>query len=107
MINVCFKRAKHTDKAGLFHPDYIVEHYDETKFPAGAFPVSENWESLSEKMFKKEFSKNDALQATYLEHTEEMERLRANQLNALALKALAEEKQLQREFEAFKKWRKK
>ncbi len=107
MINVCFKRAKHTDKAGLFHSEYIVESYDETKFPVGAFPVSENWESLSEVMFKKELKKNAELQAQYVDDVEEIERLRANQLHMLGLKSKAEEKQLLREFEAFKKWRKK
>lgn len=107
MINICFKRAKFTDKAGLFHPDYIVEYYDETKFPAGSFPPSENWESLSEVMFKKELKKNTQLQADYLEQTNELERLKAKQIAMLNRKNEAEEKQLLREFEAFKKWRKK
>lgn len=107
MINVCFKRAKFTDKAGLFHPDYIVEQYDETAFPLGSFPPSENWESLSEDMFDVEYKKNYSLQETWLQEQSELERLRQNQIQRLALKEAAEEKKLQREFEAFKKWRKK
>lgn len=107
MINVCFKRAKNTDKAGLFHPEYIIESWDETKFPLGSFPVSLGWESLSEDMFLAEWSKNDELQAEHLEKTAEMDRLRANQLSYVERQKAADEKQLLREFEAFKKWRKK
>lgn len=105
MVNICFKRAKNTDKSGLFHPDYIIEYYDETKFPEGSFPPSENWESLSEDMFKKELRKNSKLQEEYLEKTEELERLRAKQLRAMEMRKEVEEKQLWREFEAFKRWK--
>ncbi len=107
MVNICFKRAKHTDKAGLFHPDYIIEQYDETAFPSGSFPTSDNWESLSEDMFLEEFAKNEALQEAHLEKKSELDRLRENQLRRLELKSATEEKQLLREFEAFKRWRKK
>lgn len=106
MINVCFKRARNTDKAGLFHPDYIIEYYDETKFPEGAFPPSQFWESLSEDIFKKELKNNKKLQADYEAETEELARLRENQLHLLSLRKQADEKQLLRDFEAFKRWRK-
>lgn len=95
---IAFKRAG-TSFPSL-HPESIVEYID-TQF----LTSTEGYETLLEEDFKVELAKNEERLASHLKKLEEEAKatLLAQEQAEIARKA--EEKELEREFEIFKRWK--
>lgn len=106
MKNIAFKRAKHCPavKESL-DPEFIVEHADTSLFPEGFHRLEDGYEILPEDQFLDEFHKNDEKHEEFLAK-KRVEELKVQAAQAVAVQAkLLEDKQFEREFEEFKRWK--
>ena len=94
---IAFKRAKDHP---FLHPEFITEYVD-----ASLIESTEGYETMIEEHFELELAKNSERHEAHLKHLRETE-LAAEKVNQSSeLVAKAQEKELEREFEQFKRWK--
>ena len=106
MKNIAFKRAKYCPAVkDSLHAEFIVEFADISLFPEGFHKLEDGYEILPEDQFLDEYQKNDE------RHQEKLEAKRVEEIKVQAAQAVAsqakvlEDKQFEREFEEFKRWK--
>jgi predicted ATP-dependent endonuclease of OLD family len=107
MKNYAFKRAKVSPNTQLsLHPEFITEYADTTLFPEGFHKPEEGYEILAEDEFKKELDKNEARHESFLKAKQELEKATLAAQESAQLSERMKEKQAQREFDEFLRWKK-
>lgn len=95
---IAFKRAG--DKTPSLHPLFITEWID-----ASLLESTVGYETMVQEHFELELAKNPERHESHGKYLKELEKAKIAAQQAEANKASAEEKQLQREFEIFKRWK--
>lgn len=96
---IAFKRAG-VDHGSL-HPQYITEYVD-----ASLLPSTEGYETMIEEHFELELAKNEERHEAHLKYLKEQEDLRIKAQDDAILGSQAQARELEREFEQFKRWKK-
>lgn len=94
---IAFKRAKNHPH---LHPEFIVEFID-----ASLLESLEGYETMIEEHFQLEFQKNQERHEAHLAHLKEQEQARIQSEKNDQLMEEVEQRELNREFELFKRWR--
>ena len=94
---IAFKRACGNTS---LHPEFITEYVD-----AALLPSTEGYETMLEEHFELELAKNPERHAQHLAHLKEQEQKSFQALEQAALAKRVEERELEREFETFKRWK--
>lgn len=95
---IAFKRAGKDFPA--LHPEFITEYVD-----AALIPSTEGYETMVEEHFNLELAKNADRHEAHLKHLKSLEEAERQAQSASEVLQAAEEKQLNREFEQFKRWK--
>lgn len=106
MKNIALKRAKHCPavKESL-HPEFITEYADTSLFPEGFHKLEDGYEILPEDQFLDEYHKNEEYHQEFLEAKRQEEMKKQQAAAAAATAKMLEDKQFEREFEEFKRWK--
>lgn len=97
---IYFKRAGKDVK--YLHPEFITEHVD------GIYLTEDqklNYESMIEEHFELELAKNDERREAHSKYLKEQEVLEDKAKEDARLGTVAQQKELEREFEIFKRWK--
>ena len=106
MINIAFKRNKNNNPVNLDQSiDLIVVFEDVTLFPENHHLSQDGWEILPEDLFLIELAKNDKLTLDFAIKKLKLEEITIKSNQQLEIQRLKQEKEIQREFEEFKRWK--
>lgn len=99
---IYFKRAGNENNH--LHPEFIVE-YISSEFLTKEQMDEWEGESMIEEHFQLELAKNEDRHQSRLKELEEISKQQAKVMEAEALQQKQQERQLNREFEEFKRWK--
>jgi hypothetical protein len=115
MDNIAFRRFKNTEAGRLDRKNkttepaqplnFIVEFANTTLFPEGFHSSREGWEILPEDEFLLELAKNPQLLQDFQDAKTRMAQALMSSQQLIDKKNEKAEKDLQREFEEFKRWK--
>lgn len=106
MINIAFKRNKNMVPINTSqHLDLIVLFEDVTQFPEFYHQEKDGWEILSEDLFLLELAKNDKLTLDFAIKKLKLEETLIKSNQQAEIQALKQQKEIQREFEEFQRWK--
>lgn len=94
---IAFKRAKDTPS---LHPEFITEFID-----ASLLESLDGYETMLEEHFNLELAKNAERHESHMKFLKEQHDLRIAAQQAVEIQELKETKEIEREFEAFKAWK--
>lgn len=94
---IAFKRSQNNP---ALHPEFITEYID-----ASLLKSTEGYETMIEEHFLLELAKNPERHESQLKAIDELEKAKIAAESSATLYKEAEERELNREFELFKRWR--